>query len=783
MRKIVREIHRRSLWQILGIYLAASWVALQVVETLTENLSLPDWVGPFAIVLLILGLPVVLATAFLQEGMGGAGPDPAPAPGRSPDPGATSPPASGQELSGHVLDTPREAGGDGGAKELGTRHRLFTWRNALMGGGVAFLLLALLLGGWLLSRALGIGPAATLVAKGVLDEQATIVLADFDSDDENLSRTATEAFRIDLSQSRVVHLADPAYVREALTRMQRADAPRLTLDIARELAQREGLPAVLHGEILAAGGRYVVSAALVSAEGGAVMVSHRETAADSSEIVDAIDATSNRLRERIGESLPDLRASAPLARVTTSDFEALRQYSQGATLADRGEEERAIPFLEQAIQRDSTFAMAYRKLGVILRNRSEQRARSSAVLGKAFAYRDRLTDRERYLTEAQYYMDVRNDLTRAAVAYESLLDLDPDDDWALNNAGTIYGNMQRDYERAEPMFRRAIEIDSLSSPPYFNLAVVQAAQWKLDELDSTLAVWERRLPTGPGPAGFRAARAFQAGAWDTGETRAREYLERFGGNPALAADAHDFLSDLMATRGRLDEARRLRREAEADEVQRGLGGEALGDAIALAGLDLVARDTAAARRAVRAALERYPLEDIEPLDRPYIGLVFLMTESGDAARARRHLTEWESVEEDLDARPVYWGVRGALEAAEGDLENAVTHLHRSDTGPCTPCAPIGLALAYDRGGLPDSAIVYYERFLDAGMLFRAFVDASDRGPALERLGQLYDERGDLENAAKYYAMFVELWEEADEVLQPRVRAAQARLEEIVRERG
>ena len=54
---------------------------------------------------------------------------------------------------------------------------------------------------------------------------------------------------------------------------------------------------------------------------------------------------------------------------------------------------------------------------------------------------------------------------------------------------------------------------------------------------------------------------------------------------------------------------------------------------------------------------------------------------------------------------------------------------------------------------------------------------------LERLGQLYDEQGDLESASKYYAMFVELWAEADQDLQRRVQAAQARLEEIVAERG
>jgi len=782
VKRLVREIHRRSLWQVLGIYLAASWVALQVVETPAENLSLPDWVPPFAIVLLVIGLPVVLATAFVQEGVGGGERAEARSPdaerGRGPAASGTDAPRRPVE---RMLDAPEvEVASPGSA---GVGRRLFTWRNAVLGGVAAAVLLGLLLGGWLLSRALGIGPAATLVAQGVLDEQATIVLADFQSDDENLSRAATEAFRIDLSQSRVVRLADPAFVRQALARMQRADATRLTLDLARELAQREGLPAVIHGEILGAGGRYVVSAALLASDDGAVLASHRETAADSSHIVDAIDATSNRLRERIGESLPDLRDAVPLERVTTGDLEALRLYSQGSRLADQGEEERAVTFLEEAIARDSTFAMAHRKLAVLLRNRFEQRARATQALERAFAHRERLTERERYLTMATYYFDVENDLTRSAAAYESLLELDPDDDWALNNGAIIYGIYRRDYARAEPMFERAIEIDTLSAPPYFNLAVVQAAQWKLEEVDSTLARWARRLPGDPTPAGFAAQRAFQAGEWEEAEARALRFLETYGGNPALSAEGRDLLANTMATLGRLSEARRFRREAEADQVQRGLPEEALGEAVALARIDLMAGDVAAAARTLEAAFRRYPIEDLAVLDRPYPGLVFFAVDAGRPREARRYLTEWERAEPGVDSRPVYWDARASVEAAEGDLEAAVAHFRRGDVGPCTVCTPAGLAHVYDEAAVADSAITYYEQYLETGMLFRDFVDADRRGPALERLGQLYDERGDLENAAKYYAMFVELWANADEVLQPRVRAAQSRLEEIVRERG
>ena len=71
-RRLIHEIHRRSLWQVLGIYLAVSWVVFQVVDVIGSNFGLPERVAPAALVLLLLGLPVVIGTAFVQEGVGGS---------------------------------------------------------------------------------------------------------------------------------------------------------------------------------------------------------------------------------------------------------------------------------------------------------------------------------------------------------------------------------------------------------------------------------------------------------------------------------------------------------------------------------------------------------------------------------------------------------------------------------------------------------------------------------------------------------------------------------------
>ena len=70
LKRLIQEIHRRSLWQVLGIYLFGAWVAFQGIEALVSGLGLPEWVQGFALVVLILGLPIVLATAFVQEGVG-----------------------------------------------------------------------------------------------------------------------------------------------------------------------------------------------------------------------------------------------------------------------------------------------------------------------------------------------------------------------------------------------------------------------------------------------------------------------------------------------------------------------------------------------------------------------------------------------------------------------------------------------------------------------------------------------------------------------------------------
>ena len=144
---------------------------------------------------------------------------------------------------------------------------------------------------------------------------------------------------------------------------------------------------------------------------------------------------------------------------------------------------------------------------------------------------------------------------------------------------------------------------------------------------------------------------------------------------------------------------------------------------------------------------------------------------------------WETADPNASAQPAHDVARAWIDIADGDAASALQRLDGVRDPECLDCAPFARVSAARVLDDADSVIVYGEAYVDRPGMFRVFSDASTLGPAMEELAQRHDELGDLLNAARHYAAFVELWADADEELQPRVRAGQARLERILREIG
>ena len=66
MISFLAEIKRRKVFQVAVAYAVVAWLVMQVVDVVSEPLSLPDWLDTVVIVLLLAGFPVaiVLAWAF-----------------------------------------------------------------------------------------------------------------------------------------------------------------------------------------------------------------------------------------------------------------------------------------------------------------------------------------------------------------------------------------------------------------------------------------------------------------------------------------------------------------------------------------------------------------------------------------------------------------------------------------------------------------------------------------------------------------------------------------------
>jgi len=775
MKKLLGEIHGRSVWQVLGIYLAGSWIVLQVVDQLVQSAGLPDWVPSLALVLLLIGLPMVLATAIVQHGMPGrdapAGPA-APAPAL-PEPEAV---ATDPRPDAQTAPAPRPTAVRGNW----FKRNVFTWRNAIAGGVAALALFGAATAVWMVLRTAGVGTAGTLVAKGLIDSGDRVILADF-SGDSALAAVATMAVRVDLGQSDVVSVAEPSYVAAVLDRMQVDLAPGapLAADLAREAAIREGLKAVISGDVATVAGSHVISVRVTAAESGDDLVTLRETASDSTKVMESVDRLSRQLRQRLGESLGSIRNSASLAKATTSSLEALRRYSSALHAIDVGDNEKGIALLDEAIALDSTFGMAWRKLATADPERRETAAT------RAYELRDRMTDRERYHAIGLYHIYVDDDFDAAVTAYSTLLDLYPEDAWALNNLGQAYA-LRGEADLAAVMYGRAIAADPYSSPiQYTNL--IFALHWA-GEIDSAYAVLDKLAEAQPGHPfydRFSAALSMSEGDYEAAEEKLHPLLEsEMLGQRRWATNQ---LSAIEKVRGHIERAERLRRESAEDL-------DSLDVAFWWGDVDIDLRhDTASAMRRLDRAVRQVPDSVIADAG---IGLGFWYTYLGRQEEGRAYYERglradsvrlanappWQN-----DVRELNWEAARAY--ASGDYEGAlrsgraVMDLRAEkmpDRDPAQDADDIAdlLYVSGDR----EEAIEQYETWLGRRQLWRAWSD--DRlAPTLERVAQLYDELGDTENAAVYYAQFVEVWANADPEFQPRVEAARARLEEIVRERG
>src|SRR5688572_8318824 len=420
-------------------------------------------------------------------------------------------------------------------------------RVALVAASAAVLATSLLGAGVVMLRASDAEPS---LLGGPLAARDRIVVSRFTDQrgDTLLADAIGEAFRIDLTQSPNVRVLTPVQVRAALEQMLYPGTTIPGDSVARDLAQREGAKAYVSGSINNVGGTYTVAVQLTSTETGEALSAARETADDSTQLIAAVGRASRTLRQRLGESLRDMREMPPLQDATTASLPALRKHTAGYRLYVNGDRIAAIKLFEEAIALDSGFASAHANIARAYESLAEP-GRARVAFERALAHVDRLPFREGAVLLASDAYG-RNDYPRTITEYRRILERYPNDVAALNNLALAYRNI-RQFDEAANLWRRAIAVDSTIGVLYHGLYNAVVGQNRLPEARQILDTMQRRFPRDPLLPTVEVQHAAARQAWDDAERLALANLERLGGDTLGLVDAYEQLGGIAMTQGRL----------------------------------------------------------------------------------------------------------------------------------------------------------------------------------------------------------------------------------------
>ena len=392
----------------LGTYAVAFITVAILAKVAIAVIGLPDWVFPGALIVMALGLPVVLWTGYVYHVTRRA---------------VMMTPASTSGAS-------RRAPAHGAMESLAlkTAPRL-SWFRTARGGLFALAAFVVVVAGFMVMRAYGIGPAGSLLAAGKLKRTDPLLLDDFrvTNADSALGRVASDAVRQALSESAVLTLVPPAAVAAALRKAERAPNSQLDIPLARDLAIRQGIKAIIDGEVDGVAGGYLVTLRLIGVDSLAPLATLIATGQGPQGFIDAMDRVTRAFRAKVGESLRRVRSTPALSDVTTGSLDALRKYSAASRANDVGGDfVRASALAREATSIDTGFAMAWVLLANAVGNSHVGapggRATSDSAIERAYAMRARLGERERYRIMMIYSGSGRHrDRLKSIAASEAML--------------------------------------------------------------------------------------------------------------------------------------------------------------------------------------------------------------------------------------------------------------------------------------------------------------------------------------------------------------------------
>lgn len=331
---------RARVFQVLVVYLGASWAVLQVAQLLQESLVLPAWVVPVALILLSIGLLVILATAWVQA---------LPATKSAAETGQL--PGAWEIAPGGIVQAIRE----GELPHL-------TWGRAILGGAFALWLLFGFAGLYVVVKDRGETFAPPELVAGVAGDGIAVVPFTVRGEGFEVWREGmVDLFATSLDDVGGYRTIDS---RTVMARWNESVPSGTEPDLATtlEIARQTGARYVMTGSAVALGSDVRLAAELVEVESGRGVGAGRVQGPADSVLV-LVDRLSIAVMEALlREGGSEILTSHQAASLTTSSLPALKAYLEAEGYYRNSDFVPAVEAYERALAADSNFVLAHYRL-------------------------------------------------------------------------------------------------------------------------------------------------------------------------------------------------------------------------------------------------------------------------------------------------------------------------------------------------------------------------------------------------------------------------------------
>ncbi len=297
-----------------------------------------------------------------------------------------------------------------------------------------------------------------------LEESDLILLTDFENTtgEPVFDDTLKQALAVKLGESPFLNVVADQRVRETLRFMDRSPDEKVTLDIGREICEREGIKAMMTGQIVPLGSSFVITLTALNCATGETIAAEQVQAESAEQVLSVLGQAAVNIRGQLGESLPMIESFNTPIEATTSSLDALKAFSLAEAQRAMGRDQESAPFYRRAIEFDPEFAVAYARLGTVLGNMGDREA-AIENYEKAFELRERASEKERFYLTAHYHATVEGDADKAIETYNLWRETYPRDSTPPINLANIY-RQRRQWELVAEWARIGLDLETHAIP-------------------------------------------------------------------------------------------------------------------------------------------------------------------------------------------------------------------------------------------------------------------------------------------------------------------------------